>query len=148
MNARPHSMTGQLKIAITQGLQRTALERAEESISRALESGACLDANELLETALELATFDVDKKRQLNLILDAARFFYVSGKPEFGLTLGISARELAVEIADSASTGAALSAIGICAADTGNLPTAMEAHSDALSLAQKNGDVSRETPIN
>jgi putative two-component system response regulator len=144
MNARPHSMTGQLKIAITQGLQRTALERAEESISRALESGACLDANELLETALELATFDVDKKRQLNLILDAARFFYVSGKPEFGLTLGISARELAVEIADSASTGAALSAIGICAADTGNLPTAMEAHSDALSLAQKNGDVSRE----
>jgi putative two-component system response regulator len=144
MNARPHSMTGQLKIAITQGLQRTALERAEESISHALESGACLDANELLETALELASFDVDKKRQLKLILDAARFFYISGKPEFGLTLGVSARELAVEIADATSAGAALTVVGICAADTGNLPMAMEAYSDALSLAQKNGDVSRE----
>jgi putative two-component system response regulator len=144
MNARPHSMTGQLKIAITQGLQRTALERAEESISRALESGACLDANELLQTALELASFDVDKKRQLKLILDAARFFYISGKPESGLTLGISARELAVEIADGTSASAALTVVGICSADTGNLPMAMEAYSDALSLAQKNGDVSRE----
>jgi tetratricopeptide (TPR) repeat protein len=144
MNARPHSMTGQLKIAITQGLQRTALERAEESISRALESGACLDANELLETALELETFDVDKKWQLKLMLDAARFFYISGKPEFGLTLGVSAREWAIEVADATSAGAALTVVGICAADTGNLPMAMEAYSDALSLAQKNGDITRE----
>jgi putative two-component system response regulator len=144
MNARAQSMTGQLKIAITQGLQRTAIERAEEAISRALETGACPDANELLQTALELATFDVDKKRQLNLMLDAARFFYVSGKPEFGLTLGISTRELAVEIADGTSEGAALTVVGICAADTGNLPMAMEAYSDALSLTQKNGDASRE----
>jgi putative two-component system response regulator len=147
MNARAESMTGQLKIAITHGLQRTALERAEESISRALETGACLDANELLETALELATFDVDKKRQLKLMLDAARFFYVSGKPDVGLTLGISARELSVEIADATSAATALTLVGICAADTGNLPMAMEAYSDALSLAQKNQDLSREGKI-
>jgi putative two-component system response regulator len=144
MNARADSMTGQLKIAITQGLQRTALERAEDLISRALQTGTCPDAKLLLETALELETFDVDKKRQLKLILDAARFFYISGKPESGLTLGISARELAVEIADATSAGAALTVVGICAADTGNLPMAMEAYSDALSLAQKNNDLVRE----
>jgi len=124
--------------------QITALKIAEDLISRALQTGTCSDANLLLETALELATFDVEKKRRLKLILEAARFFYISGKPESGLTLGISARELAVEIADGTSAGAALTVVGICAADTGNLPMAMEAYSDALSLAQKNGDVSRE----
>jgi putative two-component system response regulator len=125
-------------------IQITALQSAEDLISRALQTGTCPDANLLLETALELATFGVDKQRQLKLILDAARFFYISGKPDSGLTLGISARELAVEIADATSAGAALTVVGICAADTGNLPMAMEAYSDALSLAQKNGDVSRE----
>jgi putative two-component system response regulator len=125
-------------------IQTTALQTAEVLISRALQTGTCPDAKLLLESALELETFDVDKKRQLKLILDAARFFYISGKPEFGLTLGVSARELAVEIADATSAGAALTVVGICAADTGNLPMAMEAYSDALSLAQKNGDVSRE----
>jgi putative two-component system response regulator len=124
--------------------QINALQKAEGLISRALQTGTCPDANLLLDAALELGTFDVDKKRQLKLILDAARFFYISGKPESGLTLGISARELAVEIADATSAGAALTVVGICAADTGNLPMAMEAYSDALSLAQKNGDVSRE----
>jgi putative two-component system response regulator len=125
-------------------VQITALQIAEDLISRALRTGTCSDANLLLEAALELASFDVDKKRQLKLILDAARFFYISGKPESGLTLGISARELAVEIADGTSASAALTVVGICSADTGNLPMAMEAYSDALSLAQKNGDVSRE----
>jgi putative two-component system response regulator len=125
-------------------LQTAALQRAEGLISRALQTGTCPDANLLLETALELETFDVDKRRQLKLILDAARFFYISGKPESGLTLGISARELAVEIADATSAGAALTVMGICAADTGNLPMAMEAYSDALSLAQKNDDFVRE----
>ncbi len=125
-------------------IQTIALQRAEEAITRALQTGTCPDASLLLETALELETFDVDKKRQLKLILDAARFFYISGKPESGLTLGLSARELAIAIADASSAGAALTVVGICAADTGNLPMAMEAYSDALSLAQKNGDVSRE----
>ncbi len=144
MNARTASMTGQLKITITQGLQRTALDQAEQAISRALQIGTCPDANVLLETALELATFDVDKKRQLKSMLDAARFFYISGNPEFGLTLSIRARELAVEIQDETSVGAALTVLGVCAADTGNLPMAMEAYSEALSLAQKNDDFVRE----
>jgi putative two-component system response regulator len=125
-------------------IQIDALQRAEELISRALQTGTCPDANLLFKSALELETFNVDKQQQLKLMLDAARFFYVSGKPESGLALGISARELAVETADATSAGAALTLVGICAADTGNLPMAMEAYSDALSLAQKNGDTSRE----
>jgi putative two-component system response regulator len=125
-------------------IQTAALERAESLILNALQTGASADPRLLLEAALELSTFSVDKPRQLKLMLDSARFFYVSGKPEDGLTLGINARELAVEIADATSAGAALTVIGICAADTGNLPMAMEAYSDALSLAQKNGDIIRE----
>jgi putative two-component system response regulator len=120
------------------------LARADNLIAHALATGACLDSDALLATAIELARLSADKPRQLKLMLDAARFFYISGKPDCGLAVGINARELAVEIADTSSTGAALTVIGICAADTGNLPTAMEAYSDALSLAQKNGDVSRE----
>jgi putative two-component system response regulator len=124
--------------------QIAVLQRAEGLISRALQTGICHDADLLLDAALELDTLSIDKQRQLKLMLDAARFFYVSGKPESGLSLGINARELAVETADAASAGAALTVIGICAADTGNLPLAMEAYSDALSLAQKNGDILRE----
>ncbi len=126
-------------------VQITALQSTEDLITRALQTGTCSDANVLLQSALELEKFDIDKKRQLKLILGAAQFFYISGKPESGLTLGICARKLAVEIADVTSVGAALTVIGVCAADTGNLPMAMEAYSDALSLAQKNSDVSRET---
>ena len=128
-------------------IQAAALQKAEELISCALKTGTCADANLLLKLALELETFDVDKQRQLKLMLDAARFFYISGKPDVGLTLGINARELAVATADATSAATALTLIGICAADTGNLPMAMEAYSDALSLAQKNQDMLREGKI-
>ena len=128
-------------------IQAAALQKAEELISCALKTGTCADANLLLKLAVELETFDVDKQRQLKLMLDAARFFYISGKPDVGLTLGINARELAVAIADATSAATALTLIGICAADTGNLPMAMEAYSDALSLAQKNQDMLREGKI-
>ncbi len=125
-------------------IQAATLEKAESLVSSALLQGASADPELLLETALDLATLNVDKPRQLRLMLGAARFFYVSGKPDAGLALGISARELAVEIADAISTASALTVVGICSADTGNLPLAMEAYSDTLSLAQKNGDISRE----
>ena len=128
-------------------IQVAALQKAEELISCALKTGTCADANLLLKLALELETFDVDKQRRLRLMLDAARFFYISGKPDVGLTLGINARELAVSTADATSAATALTLIGICAADTGNLPMAMEAYSDALSLAQKNQDMLREGKI-
>jgi putative two-component system response regulator len=133
-------------MATTNAIDRQAaiLKEAESQIHSALQAGTCADTNSLLKASLELSTLSVDKQLQLKLMLDAARFFYVSGKPEAGLSLGIGARELAVEIADATSAGAALTVMGICAADTGNLPMAMEAYSDALSLAQKNGDVSRE----
>ena len=117
--------------------QAALIERAEQLISRALQTGVCSDPTSLLDCALTLSTLNFNKSRQLELMLGAARFFYVSGKPEAGLTLGINARVFAVEMADAKSAGAALTVIGICAADTGNLPMAMEAYSDALSLAQK-----------
>jgi putative two-component system response regulator len=124
--------------------QATALESTGSLISRALQTGICVDPNLLLDCTLELATFSLNKPLQLKLMLDAARFFYILGKPEAGLTIGIRARELAVEIADATLASAALTVVGNCAADTGNLPMAMEAYSDALSLAQKNEDVTRE----
>ena len=147
MNARTDSMTDPLKIAITEGLELAAIEKAESLISSALQTGACDDEDLLLKSALELTILNIDKLHQQKLMQDAAFFLYISGRPDRGLIVALKARDFALSVANSKSTSAALAMVGICAADTGNLPLAMEAYSDALSLAQKSNDVSREGKV-
>jgi putative two-component system response regulator len=147
MNARTDSMPDPLKIAITQDLELAALEKAEGLISSALQTGACDDEDLLLKSALELGSMDADEQRQLKLMLDAVRYLYLSGKSDFGLKVAMTARTVALEVADDKSTAALLMLIGVCAADTGNLPTAMEVYADALSLAQKNSETLQECKI-
>ena len=120
------------------------LKQAEDLITPALKTGACSDPRLLEALAGQLPSLGVDNEKQLKLMLDAAFFFYVSGRPDRGLEIAAKARSFALEVADAKSTAAALTMLGICAADTGNLPMAMEAYADALSLAQKNDDFSRE----
>ena len=98
-------------------------------------------------TALSLVTIGEDRPRQLKLMLDAVRFFYVNAQPDRGINVAEQSRNFALEIADSVSASIALTLIGVCAADTGNLPKAMEAYADGLSLAQKNGDTIQESKI-
>jgi putative two-component system response regulator len=147
MNARTDSMTDPLKIAITQGLELAALEKAEALISNALQTGACDDEDLLLKSAIELSSMNADELRQLKLMLDAVRYFYVAGKSILGIEVAESARHFAVEIADERQGAIALTLLGVCAADTGNLPKAMEAYADALSLTQKHDDTLQEAKI-
>ncbi len=123
---------------------RLVLKQAEELIVPALKSGACSDPRLLEALASQLPSLNVDSEKQLKLMLDAAFFFYVSGRPDRGLDIAAKARSFALEVADAKSTAAALTMLGICAADTGNLPMAMESYADALSLAQKSNDFVRE----
>ena len=111
-------------------------DRANSVISLALRDGNCEDLPQLESLALELATIRVDLPAQLKLMLDAVRFLYVSGQAFRAVPIAQKARALGLEAAEPKATLDALIALGICSADSGGLPDAMEAYADALSLAQ------------
>ncbi len=123
------------------------MDEADETISRALKVGTCSDVVALESLAMQLISLNVDEQRQIKLMNDASIFLYISGRPDRGLIVATKARDFALSVADAKSTSAALAVVGICAADTGNLPLAMEAYADALSLAQKGNDTSREGKV-
>ena len=80
-------------------------------------------------------------------MLDAARFFYVTGRPEVGIRVAEAAKTYAVETAQIGPTISACSLVGICSADTGDLPKAMESYADGLNLAQRNADIGQEAKL-
>ena len=123
------------------------LVQARAEISNALRTGATSDPRLVEALATRLANIRVDIPEQLRLMLDAIRFFYLSGHAFTGLPIAQRARSLAVESADSSATLDALLLVGVCAADTGGFPTAMEAYADALRLAQGTDDSFREGKV-
>ena len=124
--------------------EKALLRRANAEISLALKDGVASDPGRIEVFASQLANLRIDVPEQLRLMLDAVRFFYVTGQPFTGLPIAQKARTLAVETADSKATFDALLLVGVCAADTGGLPTAMEAYADALRLAGGIEDKVRE----
>lgn len=110
--------------------------QADNAISRALREGNCADLSLLETLAMQLATIRVDVPAQLKLMLDAIRFLYVSGQAFRAIPIAQKARALGLEASEPKATLDALIALGICSADSGGLPAAMEAYADALSLAQ------------
>ena len=123
------------------------LKQADAQISLALKDGAASDPRLIEVLASQLATIRVDVPNQLRVMLDAVRFFYLSGQAFTGLPIAQKARSLAVEVADATATFDALLLVGVCAADTGGLPTAMEAYADALRLAGGIADKVRERRV-
>ena len=126
---------------------KTLLSQANARISLALKDGAASDSRLIEVLASQLSTIRVDVPEQLRLMLDAVRFFYLSGQAFTGLPIAQKARSLAVEVADSKSTFDALLLVGVCAAETGGLPIAMEAYADALRLAGGITDKVRESRV-
>jgi len=120
---------------------------AESMISSALRSGATSDVRLLERTALDLRNLEDDPPKQLALMLDAVRFFYVSGMPAIGVAVAESAKEYAGAQADAVSMAKAAMLLGLCCADTGNLPRAMEAYSAALILATSTQDFTQQAKI-
>ncbi|MEQ1517842.1 MAG: HD domain-containing phosphohydrolase [Usitatibacteraceae bacterium] len=115
---------------------KALLEEAAAVISRALREGTCADLGQLEMLANQCATIRVDVHLQLKLMLDAVRFLYVSGQAFRAIPIAQKARALGLETSQPKATLDALIALGICSADSGGLPDAMEAYADALSLAQ------------
>ena len=123
------------------------LREAKSQISRALKDGVASDPRLIEVLASQLASMRIDVPEQLRLMLDAVRFFYISGQAFAGMPIAQKARALAIEFADSTATFDALLLVGVCAADTGGLPTAMEAYADAQRLAAGMGDKVRECKV-
>jgi tetratricopeptide (TPR) repeat protein len=135
-------------MATNANMQATAmLKRAQELIAQCLKSGSCSNELELEVLTTELAEMRVDVPLQISLMLDAVRYFYIAGKPSKGLEIAEQTREFAVETAHASQAAIALTLLGVCSADTGNLPKAMEAYADALSLAQRHDDTLQEAKI-
>ena len=115
---------------------KALFNQANTVISLALNQGTCADLQQLEALALALAAIRVDVPAQLKQMLDAVKFLYVSGQAFRAIPIAQRVRALGLEVSDPKATLDALIAIGICSADSGGLPSAMEAYADALSLAQ------------
>jgi putative two-component system response regulator len=123
------------------------LDNLEAEIAEVRKTGMCSDIDSLEQGALKLRGLNIDKPRQLNLMLEAARACYSNGKPEYGLKIAEYAGEFATELSDLVSKSLSLSLQGIFLADMGNLGSAIETYAEALTLAQKNADWRSEAKI-
>ena len=124
-----------------------SLSQSLALIQEALKSGSTADPELLEGAALGLGRATGDQELRVQGMLDAARFFYLSGRPEVGIRVAYLAKSFAVETAQIPATIAAALLVGVCSADTGDLPKAMEAYADGLNLAQRSGDVSQEAKL-
>jgi len=128
-------------------LRSDILANAEKMIDDVTKVGACDDLGLFELTAIQLHELSIDKPRQLRLMIAAVSFLYVSGNSVRGLNVATKAKLFALGIADIKSLTIVSMLIGICAADTGNLPLAMEAYGEALSLASSQSDSVQEGKI-
>ena len=115
---------------------KALFDHASEVISLAARDGHCADLGLIETLATQLAKVRIDVPAQLKLMLDAIRVLYVSGQAFRAIPIAQKARALGLETSHPKATLDALIALGICSADSGGLPDAMEAYADALSLAQ------------
>ena len=115
---------------------KSLFDQASGVILLALRDGNCADLKALETLALQLGVIRVDVQAQLRLMLDAVRYLYVSGQAFRAIPIAQKARTLGLETSQPKGTLDALIALGICSADSGGIPDAMEAYADALSLAQ------------
>lgn len=122
--------------SISASEDKALFNQANSVISLAIREGTCADLRLMEALALQLATIRVDVPAQLKLMLDAVRFLYVSGQAFRAIPIAQKSRALGLETSQPKATLDALIALGICSADSGGLPDAMEAYADALSLAQ------------
>jgi len=129
------------------GAKTATLREAADLVTNSLKSGPNIDLVVLEDLSKTLLNLQIDEQEQLRLLLDIVRSLYLSGKPDSGLKVALQARPLALGSGDAKANASLLMLIGVCSADTGNLPTAMEVYADALSLAQKNGDTLQECKI-
>ncbi len=124
-----------------------ALQASVDLIARALRMGAAADARLVEDTALGLAIAGSDHAIRVGAMLDAGRFFYITGRPDIGIRVGEAAKSYALETAQTKVTITAYNLLGACCADSGDFPRAMEAYAEGLNLAQRAGDTFQEAKL-
>jgi len=123
------------------------LDSAIALVARTLKTGA-MDSPYALETTARLLAHSRENcEARVGAMLDAARCFYVCGDPEIGIRAGELAKTYAIQTHQDGPTIAALILIGVCSADTGDIPRAMEAYAEGLNLAIRAGDIGREAKL-
>ena len=126
---------------------RVSLTSSVSMIEEALREGSAVNPDGVESCALQLAKERTDPQIRSKGILDAARFFYVTGRPDIGIRVAETCKAYSVETAQIAPTISASIMLGICSADTGDLPRAMEAYAEGLNLAKRIGDVGQEAKL-
>ncbi|MBC7622011.1 MAG: HD domain-containing protein [Aeromicrobium sp.] len=124
-----------------------SLDEARRWIREALGSGSAKDIERVVALALELPTLTPTSEEALSAMLEAAKLLYVSGRPSQGLAVAEGAHTIAIEAASLEQAVQALSLTGICAADAGNFPRAMEAYASAMTLVKQSADAVQECKI-
>jgi putative two-component system response regulator len=110
-------------------------------------TGAAPDARLVELAAYTLAEGNDNAALRAKSMLDAGRFFYVTGRPAIGIRVAQRARDYATANAQVDTSIGAANLLGICSADMGDLPRAMEAYADGLVLAQRSGDLLQEAKL-
>ena len=127
--------------------QQKLLFDAQAMVAVARDSGVCSDVEAMTTLVAQLAALDVDVPAQVVTMLDAVRALYLAGRPTSALEVATQAISLTKRSGDAAGEIMATTMVGICSADTGNLPAAMEAHSRALTMTQATGDQFQEVKV-
>ncbi len=124
-----------------------SLASALTLIDEALRTGSTPDPQLLETSAIGLRSSTADKEARALGMLNAARYFYLAGRPEIGIRVSVATKSFAIETAQISPTISAALLIGVCCADMGDLPKAMEAYAEGLNLALSSGDVSQEAKL-
>jgi len=124
-----------------------SLEETRHLIKEALRTGETPDPVALEAAALGLAGSHESSEARCDAIVQAARFFYVSGKPPVSLRIADQAKRFADETGQTNRVIDAISLMGICSADMDDLPSAMQRYAEGLDLAQQSNNLFQEAKL-
>lgn len=125
---------------------RDALESVAAEIKGRLQNASPLSADFFESVADSLSKFEgtACHRVRVDCLLEAARYFYVLGKPFDGLKPAANALALATQVEDKPLMRKAATFLGALYADTGNVSGAIECYSQALELLEELHDPAAE----
>lgn len=124
-----------------------SLAAALEAVAEALRTGAIEDPRVLEAYADALASTSDESMSRAKGLVDIARYFYVAGAAARGVRVAETAKRYALSTAQVSLTIDACNVLGLCAADVGDFPRAMEAYAEGLNLAARHGATVQEAKL-
>jgi putative two-component system response regulator len=132
---------------VTELPPRPSLAELKGLVDHALATGGATNWIAVRDAAHGALRLSESPSTQVEVALNAARFFYVTARPAVGGEIAMKSLEFAIERALTGSAAAAANIAGTCAADAGDLAKAMEFFSQGLNLARACGSKETEGKI-